>query len=120
MKCVDILVYYSPQKLFLFNDELWVGAYNKGVFVYNLDFKKSNQVKHPQFHKVTGVLKTATGVIVCDCSTGVHHLNHQGHYTNLICSGCFSDACLTSDNKIYALEYKIGEFIFLSEIRTAG
>ena len=46
---------------------------------------------------------------MCDSGTGVHHLNHQGDYTNLICLGCFSDACLTNDNKIYALNYKQGE-----------
>ena len=41
--------------------------------------------------------------------TGVHHLNHQGDYTNLISSGKFIDVTFTNDNSIYALNYEQGE-----------
>ena len=102
MKCIDIN--YVPSKLCVYNDELWVGGWDKGVFVYNLNLQQTNDIEHHKFQAVTSVLNTPTGVIVCDCNTGVHHLNHQGDFTNLICSGRFSDACLTSNNKIYALE----------------
>ena len=107
MKCVDID--YSPSKLCVCNDELWVGGYNKGVFLYTLDLHQIKHIEHPQFQIVTGVLKTATGVIVCDSETGVHHLNHQGDYTSLICSGRFCDASLANDKKIYALNYEQGK-----------
>ena len=48
-------------------------------------------------------------MIVCDRDTGVHHLSHHGDYTNLLCSGHFSDICLVSDDKIYALDWKEGK-----------
>ena len=107
MKCVDID--YLPTKLCVYNDELWVGAFEDGVFLYNLDLEQIKHIEHPQLQNVTGIVNTPTGVIVCDGDTGVHHLNHQGDYTNLIGSGHISDACLTSDNKIYTFEYKHGE-----------
>ena len=107
MKCVDID--YTPQKLCVCNDVLWVGSYNKGVFLYNLELNLIKHIEHPQLHNVRSVVKTPTGVIVCDRDTGVHHLNHQGEYTNLICAGCYSDACLTGANQIYALAWKQGE-----------
>ena len=98
-----------PTKLHACNDELWVGVYKEGVFVYNLDLEQTKHIEHPQLRNVRGVVKTPEGVIVCDCDTGVHQLNHQGDYTNLICSSQFSDVCLTSQNKIYALECNPGE-----------
>ena len=104
---------YYPSKLCVCNDGLWVGGYCMGVIFYNLDLEIIKLIKHSLFECVTGVLKTPTGVIVCDGDTGVHHLNHQGDYTNLISSGSFSDASLTSDNKIYALNYKQGEIHFV-------
>ena len=107
MKCVDIN--FDPSKLNVCNDELWVGGRDKGVLVYNLDLGETRHVEHPQLKNVTGALKTPEGVIVCDGSTGVHHLNHQGDYTSLICSGCFSDASLTGDNKLYVLQCEQGE-----------
>ena len=107
MKSVDID--YWPTKLCVYNDELWVGGYDQGVFLYNLDLVQIKHIEHPQFKCVISVVKTPTGVIVCDSDTGVHHLNHQGDYTNLICSDNFSDACLTIDKKIYCLNYKQGE-----------
>ena len=100
---------YVPSKLCVYNDELWVGAYDSGIFFYNSDLEKIKHIEHPQFKWITGVLKTPTGMIVCDSNTGVHHLNHQGDYTNLISSDCFSDVCLTSHNKIYALNYEQAE-----------
>ena len=107
MKSVDID--YMSAKLCVYNDEMWVGSGNdKGVYVYNLDLEQTKHIEHPRLQHVTSVLKTPTGVIVCDGDTGVHHLNHQGDYTNLICLGCFSDISLTND-KIYALNYKQGE-----------
>ena len=102
-----------PSKLYICDDELWVAGTEKGIYVYNLDLELTNRIKHPQFKCVTGVLKTPTGVIVCDSDTGVHHLNHQGDYINLICSGHFSDVCLISPNKIFALEYKQSEIYTL-------
>ena len=107
VKCADINCY--PQKLFVCSDGLWVAGYNQGVFVYNLDLDLIRHIEHRNFHLVTSVLKAPTGVIVCDSDTGIHHLNHQGDYTNLICSGCYSDASLTGDNKIYALDCRQGE-----------
>ena len=107
VKCVDIDFHSS--KLCVCIDELWVGGYSMGVFVYNLDLELIKHIEHPQFKHVTGVVKTPTGVIVCDRNTGVHHLNHQGDYTNLISSGKFSDISLTTDNKMYALNYSQGE-----------
>ena len=107
MKSVDID--YCPTKLCVYNDELWVGGYDQGVFLYNLDLDQIKHIVHPQFKCVISVVKTPTGVIVCDSDTGLHHLNHQGDYTNLICSDNFSDACLTKQNEIYALNNKQGE-----------
>ena len=107
MKCVDIE--YCASKLCVCNDELWVGGSDVGVFLYNLYLDQIRHIKHPQFKWVTSIVKTATGVIVCDSDTGVHHLNHQGDYTNRICAGKFSDACLTIDKKIYCLNYEQGE-----------
>ena len=107
MKCVKID--YTPSKLCVCNNELWVGVYSKGVLLYNLDSEQIKHIEHPQFEWVTSVMKTPTGVIVCDRDTGVHHLNHQGDYTNLICLGTFSDGSLSTDKKIYALNYKQGE-----------
>ena len=75
------------------------------MFLYNLDLELIKHIKHPQFKCVTSIAKTPTGVVVCDRDTDVHHLNHQGDHKNLIPSNCFSDVCLTSDNKIYALTY---------------
>ena len=100
---------YIPEKLCLCNDELWVANGDKGVFQYNLGLELINCIEHPQFKWITSFLKTPTGVIVCDCYRGLHHFNHQGDYTNLICSDLFSDVCLTRQNKIYALNYKQGE-----------
>ena len=91
------------------NDELWVGGHDEGIIVYNLDLEQIKHIEHPQFEDVTCVLKTPTGMIVCDSDTGVHHLNHQGDYTNLISSSRFSDTCLPSNDKIYALNYEQGE-----------
>ena len=93
------------------NNELWVGGRDQGVFLYKLhldQIKQAEQIEHPQFKCVTSVLKTPTGVIVCDGDTGVHHLNHQGDYTN-ICSGRFSDASLVNDKKTYPLNYRQGK-----------
>ena len=107
MNCVDIK--YTPSKMCTYNDELWVGGYDDGVFLYNLELEPIKHIKHPQFKQVTSVLRTPSDMIVCDSDTGVHHCNYQGDYTNFICSGHFSDACLSNDNKIYALNYKQGE-----------
>ena len=104
--CVDID--FEPQKLCVCNDELWVGSQDEGVFVYNLNLEQTRHIEHPILRKVRSVVKTPTGMIVCDRDTGVHHLNYQGEYTNLIYSGHFSDACLTNDLKLYALEWKKG------------
>ena len=113
MKCVRIN--YNPLSLFVGNDELWVGGSGKGIFVYNLQLEQIKHIEYPQLKWVTNVVKTPTGVIVSDSDTGVHHLNHQGEYTNRICFGFFSDVCLTSDNKMYALDYKQGEIhIFIT------
>ena len=100
---------YIPPRLFVCNDELWVGGWDKGVFVYNSDLEQIKHIEHPQLKCVNGVVKTPTGVIVCDCNTGIHHLNYQGDYTNLICTGHFSDIWLSSANKLYALECEQGE-----------
>ena len=56
---------------------------------------------------------------MCDSNTGLHHLNHQGDYTNLISSGSFCDACLSSTDKIYALNYKQGEIHTFSKIQNS-
>ena len=58
---------------------------------------------------VRSVVKSPTSVIVCDGYTGVRELNHHGDYKSLICSGYFSDVCLTGPNQRYALEWKHGE-----------
>ena len=100
---------YHPHKLFLCNDELWVAAWDKGIFVYSLDLEQTKHIEHFQFKSVTGVLKTPTGVIVCDYDTGVHLINHQGYYISFICSGFYSDVCLINRNKFFALEYQKGE-----------
>ena len=107
VRCIDIEFY--PEKLCLCNDELWVGGWYKGVFVYDLNLQQTNHIQHHQLQNVSSVAKAPTGVIVCDYNTGVHHLNHQGLYTNLISSGHFVDASVTSNNKIYALEYVQGD-----------
>ena len=104
VNCVEMDCHLS--KLCVYNDELWVGGCSKGVFVYNLDLEQIKHIVHSQLEYITSVLKTPEDVIVCEKNTGVHHLNHQGDYTNLICTGHFSDVCLTSDTKIYALNYK--------------
>ena len=93
----------------MFNDELWVGGGDNGVFLHNLHLDQIKHIEHPQFKCVTSVLKTATGVIVCDSGTGIHHLNHQCDYTNHICAGKFSDVSLANDKKIYALNYRQGK-----------
>ena len=77
--------------------------------MYDLNLQQTNHIQHHQLQNVSSVAKAPTGVIVCDYDTGLHHLNHQGLYTNLISSGHFVDASLTSNNKIYALEYVLGE-----------
>ena len=74
--------------------------------MYNLDLEQTKHITHGQFKSVTGVVKTGTDVIVCDSTTGVHHLNQHGEYLTLICAGCFSDVCLTNTDTIYALEHK--------------
>ena len=107
MKCVNL--HYLPLKLCVYNDELWVDGASKGIFVCNLQLEQIKHIKHPHFSQAASVVKTPTGVIVCDNNAGLHHLNHQGDYTNRICVGHFGDASLTSDNKIYALNYKQGE-----------
>ena len=107
MKSVDTDCY--PSTLCVCNDGLWVGGRKQGLFIYNIDLQQTKHIEHCQLQEVTGVIKTPTGVIVCDCNTGVHHLNHQGNYTNLVSSGHFSDACLDSPNRVDALEYKQGE-----------
>ena len=99
----SIKIDYSVSKLRVCNDTLWVGGSVNGVFLYNFDLEQIKHIEHPQFKCVTSVVKTPTGVIVFDFHAGVHQLNHQGDYTNLICSGRFSDGTLTSHNKIYAL-----------------
>ena len=95
VKCVDI--HFDPSKLNVCNDGLWVGVCDKGVLMYNLHLGETRHIEHHQLQNDTGVLKTPEGVIVCDGDTGMHHLNHQGDYTNLICSSSFSDASLTNN-----------------------
>ena len=88
------------------SDELWVCAFDKSVFVFNLDLEQTQHIEHPQLRCVTGVVNTPTGVIVSEYYTGLHHLTHHGDYTNPISSGSFSDVCLNSTDQIYALECK--------------
>ena len=98
---------FIPSDLCVCSNELWVGARDKGILVFNFNLEQINHIKghQLQLQDVISLVTTPTGVIVCDRDTGVHHLNHQGDYTNLICSGNFSDAYLASIDSLYALQY---------------
>ena len=78
MKSVDTDCY--PSALCVCNDELWVGGRKQGLFIYTLHLQQTKHIEHYSLREVTDVIKTPTGVIVCDCNTGIHHLNHQGDY----------------------------------------
>ena len=103
MKSVDIS--FTPSKLCVYRDELWVGAGRNGVFVYNSELQKIKQITNKNFQVVNSILKTDTDVIVCDKHTGLHLLNQQGDYLNQICAGHFSDVSVTN-NTLFALEFR--------------
>ena len=102
VKSVDIE--FLPLKLCVFGDELWVGGWGKGVFVYNTDLQQIKQITNEHFKCVRSVCKTDTDVIVCDIQTGLHVLNQRGDYLKHICSGQFSDVSVTN-NTLFGLEY---------------
>ena len=101
-------VEYTPTKLCVSGDELWVGGYNKGVFVYDLDLQPIKHITHCQLTDVTSVLKTGGEVLVSDADTGLHCLNQQGDYLYCVSEGTFSDVCLYNKT-LYLLDYKEGE-----------
>ena len=111
VKCIDLT--FNPSKLCACNDELWVGGWDKGIYVFDLDLEQTNHIEHDQLEYVSSVIKTLTGMIVCDFKTGIHHLNHKGNYTNLICSGSFSDVCLTSSPQLQQTKTEDKNFIII-------
>ena len=102
MKCADVGFWLT--KLCVYRDELWVGAGDKGVFVYNSDLQQLKHIITEHFKWVTGVCKTDKDLIVCDRETGLHVLNQQGDYLKQICSGHFSDSSVTK-NTLFGLEF---------------
>ena len=101
VKCVDLD--FDPHKLCLCGDELWMGGWDKGVFVYSTHLQKIRQITNKHLQYVHSVYKTDTDVIVCDSKTGLHLLNQQGDYLKHICAGKFSDVSVTN-NTLLALE----------------
>ena len=102
VKSVDIQ--FDPYNLCVFGNELWVGGWDKGVFVYSTNLQKIKQITNKHFKRVISVVATDTDVIVCDYETGLHVLNQQGDDLKQICSGRFSDASVTN-NTLFCLEY---------------
>ena len=104
-----VYIDFFPLDLCVCNNELWLCGFDKGLILYNFNLEQTKRIQHHQMPKATSVLRTTIGMIVCDCETGVHHLNHQGDYINQISSGSFCDACLIGTSKIYALDYQTCE-----------
>ena len=101
VKSVDIK--FLPTKLCMYRDELWVGAGEDGVFVYNTNLELIKCITEEHFKYLKGIYKTDTDVIVCDNQTGLHVLNQQGDHFKHICSGHISDATVTN-NTLFGLE----------------
>ena len=97
---------YFPSTVCIFNDQLWVGGFDMGIFVCDFNLQPIKHIKYLNMRFVTGLAMTSTGnIIVSDSKTGLHCLNQQYHQ-QFICRGFFS--CVSHSNDVlYALEYKV-------------
>ena len=102
MKSVPIK--FTPLKLCVLKDHLWVAGGAKGVFIYDTNLEQQKRVTNKHFQSVSSVFRADKDVIVCAGDTGLHVLNTAGTYIKQICTGRFIDGSVTN-NTLFGLEY---------------